>query len=240
MQVKIILLSATLSTLIMASAKSQNISIGVRGGLTLPNLSAGSGADVTPLNKGYSSREGLGFGLFAEFGMSKLLSIQPMLEYSQQGGKKNGFQALPTPSEVVPLFQAAGQPVPTYLYADYKSETKLNYIMLPVLAKFGWALGSQLHWRVYADAGPYAGLLVSAHQITSGTSSLYLDAQKKQPLVDPQSNQPLPLNNFNETTNIKDQLHKFNLGLGGNAGISYKFKKNSIFIEAGGNYGWYC
>ena len=221
----------------MISAKSQNVSIGLRGGLTVPNLSAGSGADVNPLNEGYSSREGLGFGLFAEFRMSKLFSIQPMLEYSQQGGKKNGFQALPTPSEVAPLFQAAGQPVPTYLYADYKSEAKLNYVMFPILAKFGWDLGSKSHWRVYADSGPYAGLLVSAHQVTSGTSSLYLDAQKKQPLVDPQTNQPLPPNNFNETTNIKDQLHKFNLGLEGNAGIAYRFRKNSIFVEIGGDYG---
>jgi hypothetical protein len=26
---------------------------------------------------------------------------------------------------------------PPYLYADYKSEAKLNYLMIPLLAKFG-------------------------------------------------------------------------------------------------------
>ncbi|PVD50722.1 hypothetical protein DC498_18305 [Terrimonas sp.] len=77
--------------------QAQKTSIGIRGGLTIPNLSSGSGADVNPLNEGYSSRLGAGFGIFADFKISKLFSLQPMLEYSQQGGKKNGFQAFPVP-----------------------------------------------------------------------------------------------------------------------------------------------
>lgn len=218
------------------SASAQKASIGVRGGLTIPNLTAGSGSEVNPLNKGYSSRLAAGFGVFADYPISERFSIQAMLEYSQQGGKKNGFQALPLPAQLAPLF---GNQAPTYLYADFNSTAKLNYLMLPVLAKFGWDLNPKKTWRLYADAGPFAGILLSAHQVTSGNSQVYLDEGKTQPVPanpsDPSAGiLTLP---FNNTQNIKDQLHSFNFGLEGNIGLAYKIKRNAVFLEGGGNYG---
>src|ERR1700744_3258675 len=116
------------------SAKAQNFALGVRGGISIPNLSAGS-SNENPLNTGYSSRQGPDAGIFAEYKFSNLFSIQPMVEYSSQGGKKDGVQALATPAQLAPEFPNGA---PTYLYANYNSEAKLNYLAIPILAKFGW------------------------------------------------------------------------------------------------------
>src|ERR1700694_5115438 len=103
-------------TLLFFNVDAQNVALGIRGGISIPNLSAGSN-NQNPLNTGYSSRLGPGVGGFAEFKFCDLFSIQPMLEYSSQGGKKNGLQAFPTPAQFAPLFQP--NPPPTYLYAHY-------------------------------------------------------------------------------------------------------------------------
>ena len=209
------------------SASAQDFAIGVRGGVSIPNLTAG-GSTENPLNTGYSSRLGPDAGLFAEFKFSNLFSLQPMIEYSSQGGKKDGFQAYPTPAQVAPLFPP-GQ-APTYLYANFNSEAKLNYLMIPVLAKFGWDL-KHSPLRIYVDGGPFASFLLSAHQVTTGASESYADPQKQQPL-------PGGSQSFNNDQNIKDQLHSTNFGAEGNAGLIYKLGASSIFIEGGFNYGF--
>ena len=44
---------------------------------------------------------------------------------------------------------------------------------------------------------------------------------------------------FNATTNIKNDLNSFNVGIEGFVGISYRVNKTSaVFIEGGGNYGF--
>jgi hypothetical protein len=210
------------------TAYAQNFTLGARGGLSIPNLTAG-GSTQNPLNTGYSSRLGPDFGLFAEFKFSKLFSLQPMVEYSSQGGKKNGFQALPTPDQLAAAFPPGE--APTYLYANYKSEAKLNYLMIPVLARFGWLLGKSSPFRLYADAGPFVGFLLSAKQVTSGQGELYLDPKGQQPL-------PAGSQSFDNTQNIKDQLHNVNMGVEGNVGLNYNFGASNVFVEGGGNYGF--
>jgi hypothetical protein len=209
------------------SAHAQNFSLGVRGGISIPNLTAGSG-NQNPLNTGYSSRLGPDAGIFAEFKFSNLFSLQPMVEYSSQGGKKDGMQAFTTPDALTAMYPA-GQ-APQYLYANYNSEAKLNYLMIPILAKFGWDFKNS-PLRIYVDAGPFVGFLLSAHQVTSGESQFYTDPSGQQALpIGPQS--------FNNTQNIKDQLHTTNLGVEGNIGLNYRLGLSSIFIEGGGNYGF--
>jgi hypothetical protein len=117
-----------------------------------------------------------------------------------------------------------------YLYANFKSEAKLNYLLVPILAKFGWNLSSRSPIRFYFDAGPFAGFLLSAHQVTSGTSMIYADPQGTIP-VSP-SAQPFDANN-----NIKDQLNTFNFGVSGDLGFAYRVSRSNVFIEGGGNYG---
>jgi hypothetical protein len=214
--------------LLFFDTNAQNVALGVKGGISIPNLSAGS-SNQNPLNTGYSSRLGLDAGIFAEFRFSDLFSLQPTLEYSAQGGKKDGLQAFPTPSQLAPFFQP--NPPPTYLYANYNSTAKLNYLMLPILAKFGWNLKAS-PLRIYADAGPFLGYLVYAKQVTSGNSLYYTDPDGTMPLQGIQSQ------SFDKTQDIKDQLYKVNLGVEGNVGIAYKFKKSYIFIEGGANYGF--
>ncbi len=208
------------------------VEAGVKAGLSIPNLTSGSSAN--PINSGYSSRLGPDFAVFAEFHLSPLLSIQPQLEYSSQGGKKNGNQAFTTPTQLSQRFP--GGQVPQYLYADYKSVAKLNYLLLPILAKFNFRLG--VHWLLYADAGPFAAILLDAKNITSGSSNVYLDEKHTQPVItDPNSQTPLVMS-FDNTENIKSQLHTFNAGVEGSIGLACQLGRNKIFIEGGGNYGF--
>jgi len=219
--------SLFISTLFYFNANGQNIALGVKGGISIPNLTAG-GSTSTPLNTGYSSRFGPDLGVTAEFKMSALFSIQTELEYSSQGGKKDGLQAFTTPAQVAQEFPP-GQ-APEYLYANYNSTAKLNYLMLPVLAKFGMDFKSS-PLRIYADAGPFLGYLVYAKQVTTGSSQFYTDPAGTQPLPGgPQS--------FDNTQDIKDQLNKVNFGIEGSIGLAYKSKKSYVFIEVGGNYGF--
>jgi hypothetical protein len=211
------------------NAYAQNFALGIRGGISIPNLTAGSN-NQNPLNTGYSSRLGPDAGVFAEFKFSNLFSIQPMMEYSSQGGKKDGMQAFTTPDQVAAGYQAQGATAPPYLYANYNSTAKLNYLMVPILAKFGWNFKNS-PLRIYADAGPFVGFLLSAHQITSGESPFYADPSGQQPL-------PGGAQSFNNNENIKDQLHTTNLGIEGNIGLDYKLGLSNIFIEGGGNYGF--
>lgn len=242
MRIKSLFIATAIGLLFFSgNAEAQKVSVGIKGGLSIPNLTAGSGSDKNPLNEGYSSSFGPDFGIFTEIKFSKLFSLQPEIEYSSQGGKKDGFQALTTPSQLAPVFTAMGMTVPTYLYADYKSKAQFNYLMVPVLSKFGWDLGKQSPFRVYVAAGPFVGFLLNAHQkISGGTSAVYYDnaAQNRVKIPD----QTGALNDlslpFDSNQNIKDQLHKTNVGLEGEAGISYKIGRSNIFIEGGGNYGF--
>ena len=216
--------------MLYVNAHAQDVAIGVRGGISIPNLSAG-GSEQNPLNTGYSSRSGPDAGIFAEFKVSDLFSLEPMVQYSSQGGKKDGLQAVPG-DQFAAYFAETHQPTPTYLYANYQSQAKLNYLMVPVLAKFGWKLAKSSPWRFYIDAGPFAGFLLNAHQVTSGTSNVYTDPAGTQSL------QGFPAQNFGGNSDIKNQLNTFNLGIEGNLGFAYKIGSGSIFIEGGGNYGF--
>lgn len=208
------------------TSKAQDIVIGVKGGISIPNLSSG-GSNQNPLNTGYSSREGPDFALFAEFKISDLFSLQPNLQYSSQGGKKTGMQAFPFPADLSQMFPNGS--APKYLYANFKSEAKINYLMIPVLAKFGWDIANS-PTRLYIAAGPFVGFLMSAKQVTSGNSEFFIDPNG--PAL------PIGSQSLNHTENIKNQLHSTNFGLESNVGINRSFGKNNIFIEGGFNYGF--
>lgn len=208
-------------------SEAQNFTLGVRTGLSIPNLTANA-KESNPLNKGYKSRLGPDEAIFGDYHFSKLFSLEAMIQYSAQGGKKNGVQAFPTPPEMAGMFPSGA---PQYLYGDYKSEAKLNYLLIPVLAKFGWPLGKSSPIRVYVDAGPFAGFLINAHHITNGNSDIYLDEGGNQKIS------PAP-QSFDANENIKDQLNTFNFGVSGNVGLAYHFNKSHLFVEGGGNYGF--
>src|SRR5690349_5942746 len=211
-----------------AVSQNQKDYFGIKGGISIPNLRA-KGAEQNPLNTGYSSRLGPDFAVFYEKGISQTFSFMPSLEFSSQGGKKDGFQAFATPDEFAAAFPPGN--VPPYLYADYNSEAKMNYLMLVALAKFTWPLGSKSPCSIYLDAGPFGALLLSAHQVTSGSSIIYADEGMQQPLT--QSEQ-----SFDNKQDIKDELHKGNFGIEGDLGVALTVKSGKLFLEGGANYGF--
>jgi hypothetical protein len=200
------------------NGQAQTILAGVKGGISIPNLTSSSS---NPLNNGYQSGLGPDFAVFGEYEVSDLFSVELSAEYSAQGGKKNGKQAVPNPISQTP----------PYLYANFNGTARLNYLLIPLLAKFGMDLDQQGKWRVYADAGPFVGFLLSARTVTSGTSNVYNDEAETDSLL----SGPI---SFASDTTIKDQLNTFNYGIEANVGLSYQFNQHKLFFEAGGNYGF--
>jgi hypothetical protein len=202
--------------------------VGIKGGISIPNLTAG-GSENNPINTGYSSSIGPNFAAFYEKVISDKLSLVTQLEYAAEGGKKNGFQAFTLPAQYASMFPP-GQ-APLYLYADFNSEVKINYLMLSELAKLDFKLGANSPFSIYIDAGPFGALLISAHQVVSGSSMIYADEGMQMPLTtEPQS--------FDSTQSIKDQLHTGNFGIEGDIGFAFSLNNHKIFIEGGGNYGF--
>lgn len=216
---------------------AQNFSLGVKGGLSIPNLTGGG--DATPLSEGYMSRTGPDFSIFGEYRISKLVSVSLGLEYSSQGGKKdkkdkNGNPQAFVDPQLTQLLANYGMDV-HYFYADYKSVAKMNYLLVPVLAKFSWKLSNSRPLKFYFAVGPFAGLLLNAHQETSGSSIIYRNKDR--------ATLPLPgfdvAQSFDAKIDIKDELRDFNFGINGFVGFSYGLSStNSLFVEGGGNYGF--
>ena len=220
---KYLITTTLLFVLIISKTEAQN-AFGIKGGISIPNLTSG-GSEQNPINSGYSSRLGPDFSVFYQTGISKIFSLVTQLEYSAQGGKKDGFQAFPNPVD------STGNP---YLYANFKSEAKLNYLMLSELAKFNWQLGKS-HCNFYVDAGPFLGYLISAHQVTSGTSDVYEDKAMQVDITQLSGQSP---QSFDNKQDIKDELHKGNFGVEGDIGLALNLSKSEIFIEGGANYGF--
>ena len=78
--------------LLYTTTHAQHLTVGIKGGISIPNLTAGSNSK-TPLNTGYSSRIGPAAGIFVENQYSGSFSLQTGIEYAAEGGKKNGLQA---------------------------------------------------------------------------------------------------------------------------------------------------
>jgi hypothetical protein len=261
---KIILSVALVIGLGISQAYAQGIEYGVKGGLTLPNLT--SGGVSTPLSDNYASITAWGAGVFADFKLTQTFSIQTGLELSRQGGRKDGVQALPaTPiyASVMatnPQFALLKDFLPEdYLYADFKSIAHFDYLMLPVQAKFGWNLSHKSPFRVYVSAGVFASYLLEANRLSKGTfPPFYVDALKgslskwaldnKAVGMMPEEIQQMILGGIDlfanaqaqvdNKENITSDIRRGNFGFIGVAGLSYQLsKRNKIFIEAGGNYG---
>jgi hypothetical protein len=96
------------------------------------------------------------------------------------------------------------------LYANFKNVAVLNYVEIPLMAKYLGLFGRR--YRVDVGAGLYAGYLLSAKTKGSGMSSLYID-KSGTPLVIPGMDIP-PLD-FDSTTDVKGDIHSWNVGLTG-------------------------
>ncbi len=193
-----------------------SISLGAKAGLSIPNLKS---KGDNPLDKGWESRSGLYAGLMADINLSENFAISTELNFSSQGGKRTGAQAIPNPNN---------PPIPAYLYADFKNIAVINYAEVPLMATYKFGSSSNVH--IVVQAGVYGGFLLRAKNVSSGNSIIYLDEQLTIPVTaDPE--------NFDHTTNIKDDIKSFNYGIQGGAGVSFDLPSGSLRIMAGGNYG---
>jgi hypothetical protein len=214
---KAIFLFLSISFLFCNSSLAQKIKLGLNAGVSIPELKSNNGNE---LSQGYKSRLASVFGVFADFGIDKNFSIKTFINYAEQGGKRTGMQ----PVTDIPPALGSMLPPGTLLYADFKNVSALNYLEIPVMAKWEW--GSS--WRYYLDIGPYVGFLLSAKQKTSGSSQLYFDSGGTQPVTI--SGQPLPPQSFDATTDVKSSLKKTNFGITGGAGISKNMGKSGDLI----------
>jgi hypothetical protein len=131
-------LFAALFVLLMAFSPSrslgQNWQWGIKGGLSLPNLSSSGGSDVSG---GYSTISGPDFALVSGYKLSAKFSIETGLEWSTEGGQKSGVQTIPAIPELAQYFSPGTQ----FLYASFSTTVRLQYLMLPVLLKYSVNLG---------------------------------------------------------------------------------------------------
>lgn len=198
--------------------------VGVKGGIDIPNL-APNDAGYSPVSKGWSSRLGPYFGVIGVYTISKKFGLQAELNYSSQGGKKGGQQAIP-----VSYFTStppAG--VHDYVYTNFKTDFRINYIELPIMARFSQPLGGR--WSFIATGGPYMGYVMAAKLAIKGTSNIYSDEAQTTPLL-PQA--------FTVTgdQDVKDKVRKFNIGAQCNVGVAVKMPLGNILLTVGGNYGF--
>lgn len=106
---------------------------GIKFGVNLANVRGFNDSTTSS-----SQRTGIVVGGFMTFGVSPLVSFQPELLFSMQGSKLH--------------FSGSG--------VESNSTRKLDYVQLPLLARFG-NKGSD-HASLYAIAGPTLGVLVRA------------------------------------------------------------------------------
>jgi hypothetical protein len=223
---KFVVTFVILMVLFLSQSKlfSQSLILGVKGGISVPELKGGG----TPQSEGYSSRLAPNFGAFIKYPLNSYFSLQAEVLFSGQGGKRNGMQAIANVPNI---------PVPpnTTLYANFDNETILNYLEIPVLVKFSF-LESSSAFTEYVDAGPYFGILLNAKTQTSGNSKIYLDQAGTMPVSF--NGYPIPPQNFNNETTITSDIKTFNVGITGGIGVILNTTAGQFELDLRGVYGF--
>ena len=263
---KRVLISATVSILTVCGLYAQDVKFGIRGGLNMSNMPV---AKSTPASEDYKSRMAPAWGLFTEMQLNPMFSIRLGVEYNGLGGKKDGMQAMPTGRLVSEAGSNAGLSGLTpeqelalgglmmwsatnpYYYVNVNNTVKFDYVTLPLLAQFGWDVGTS-PWRVYVNAGPFVSFILSVKQVSKGTSKMFADVTGtntlwnamptdiKDPIVVAFPEIATTLSEqvtFGET-NISGEMKSTNFGITGNVGVRYQHNRNYFFLEVGGNYGF--
>lgn len=201
------------------STNAQKIQPGLKAGASVPDIEGN-----TEQSKNYTSRLAPFFGISFTTKVSTYFNLQAEINYSPQGGKRNGMQPIDAGS--------FGMPGGTALYANFKNETKLNYLEVPLMLQFFVSNPAKNYSVFYfANFGPYAAVRVKAKTVTSGSSQVYLDQQGTM-VLKLEDGTPLPAQSFNATTNIKEEIRRMNAGIVGGLGTGYNFDGNKFFLEA--------
>ena len=218
-----VLMLSLFATLAAGSAVAAPLSIGIHGGSSIPNLRDNGGNEIS---SGWSSRYAPFFGASAEMPLPGAWSILAEVNFTGQGGKKNGLQPVIDPQ----LAQAAGGlPV----YADFKNEARLDYVEIPILLRYHMTSAI----RPTISAGPYFGFLTSARNVTSGTSTVYFKDPSGvlQPIVLPSSQ--VLVADFAATTDAKSDLQSLNWGIQAGLGASVPYGRGQVTLDVRGGLG---
>lgn len=135
----LILLTAGLFAALFTDANAQNSRIGIKGGATSYQTTTEFGG----IESTSDSKIGFTAGLFAEFALSNIISIQPEVLYVQKGGEDNDED-----------------------FGD--SAMTLSYVDVPLLLKLNVPLEGSV--KPYAIGGPYVGYLIDATDDFEGES----------------------------------------------------------------------
>jgi len=243
-----------LSLLFFTQNTIAQVKIGAKAGYSIGRITDDSDNIYT---EEYESTSGFDLGVFVEYPVSELFSLQLELLYTQRGGERTGQQPIPTAAledfgSIVQLnymlhLQGKDPVTDTNpLYADFNNISELRYVEIPLLGKLGW--GDT--WRFYVEAGPYVGFLASAKQKTSGTSLITLDAAGTDPLrvlnpfhdpSDPSTGPlwvPVPPQNFEADTDTKNELNSYNVGFHAGSGLIRKInEKHEVYVGFRGSWG---
>lgn len=209
----------TFLLIVVSISLGQETNIGVKGGLSVPNL---SGSDDNVLTKNYKSRTAATFGAFIELGVTDKVSVQPEINYSGQGGVRKGVQPITRPIAGLPPL-----PPGQYFFGEFENTAKLNYLEVPVLVKYKF--GSRGKPRFFVNGGLFYGRLLNAKTITKGSSTIYINEQKT-PLLLPPAGTPIPPVSFDATTDIINEVNRNNFGVTGGGGILIPSGKRNNFI----------
>lgn len=197
------------------AAFANQLWVGFHGGPSVPDLKGGT----NEVSQGYTSRFGPYFGVFADYMMRPNLSVRGEINYSSEGGKRNGMQPI-TPDPALPV------PPGTTVYASFNNEAIIDYLEIPVLTKLDW--GQTI--RFFIDAGPYVGFLVRAKTVTRGSSLLYQDKAG--------TKLPYPAQSFDADTNIRQDVNSTNIGAAGGLGVEMPYGPGDLVIDAHFSYGF--
>lgn len=161
-----------------STVNAQDFSFGAKAGLNVSNIRVSEG-------DGLDSRISFHVGGLAEIKFSDKLALQPELLFSSQGAKMEEKRTVGSAS------------------ASSDITTKLNYLNLPIMAKYFIMDG------LAVEAGPQIGFLLSAKRTTeiSSTGPISISTGKD--------------------TDIKDQMNTVDFGL--NFGASYKLDFGLFF-----------
>lgn len=221
-----LILFLAFSSTVFSQNDEREIHVGLKAGFSLPNLVGGSDQEIT---RDYKSRLAPNFGGFVDVQLHKNTSLQIEVDYAPQGGKRNGIQPV---TQAIPGLPAL--PAGNYYFANFNNTAKLDYIEVPVMLKY--RVRKQKPVGFYVNGGPYMGFLMKATQVTKGTSSLFLNSAGTIPvLIGP--NTPFPPIPFDANTDVTDSLNRFNFGITGGGGITFKQKKNFFFVDGRVAYG---
>jgi len=165
----------------MFSGNGQEINFGAKAGLNLASFTGDETGDDL------KNRTGFHIGAVAEFSLSEKFSLQSELLYSTQGSKFEFIQ-----SGVNFSF-------------DNKSTIILDYITLPIMAKYYVAKGLSV------EAGPQIGFLLSAEEEIEFNQT-----------IDGQTDSGF------EERDIKDLISNVDFGV--NFGLGYKLENGLNFV----------